>query len=116
MGRLPSLTYKVGNDIVHTFRVEVSVVLLLNLRSCSFRTCARPVDPPMPTRYRTQSSRFGAWVGREELFERKRGGDPHFRGWDECVKSSRIKLLLVAGYADTYHSALEKPLRLTSDR
>jgi hypothetical protein len=24
-------------------------------------------------------------VVREELFERERGGDPDFQGWDECV-------------------------------
>ena len=25
-------------------------------------------------------------VGREALFERERGGNPDFRGWDECVR------------------------------
>jgi ATP-dependent DNA ligase len=28
---------------------------------------------------------YSQWVGREELFERERGGGPDFRGWDECV-------------------------------
>ena len=35
----------------------------------------------------TQNSRFGEWVGREVLFERERGGDPDFRGWDGCLRA-----------------------------
>jgi bifunctional non-homologous end joining protein LigD len=31
---------------------------------------------------------YSQWVGREELFERERGGDPDFRGWDECVRTA----------------------------
>jgi bifunctional non-homologous end joining protein LigD len=30
---------------------------------------------------------YSQWLGREELFERKRGGDPDFRGWDGCVRA-----------------------------
>ncbi len=30
---------------------------------------------------------YSQWVGREELFERERGGDPDFRGWNECVRA-----------------------------
>jgi len=29
---------------------------------------------------------YSQWVGREELFERERGGDPDLRGWDGCVR------------------------------
>jgi len=30
---------------------------------------------------------YSQWAGREEFFERERGGDPDFRGWDECVRA-----------------------------
>ena len=30
---------------------------------------------------------YSQWVGREELFERERGGDPDFRGWDDYVSA-----------------------------
>jgi len=30
---------------------------------------------------------YSQWVGREELFESERGGDPDFRGWDDCVRA-----------------------------
>ena len=29
----------------------------------------------------------GSNPGRKELFERERGGDPDFRGWDGCVRA-----------------------------
>jgi ATP-dependent DNA ligase len=29
---------------------------------------------------------YSQWIGREELFERERGGGPDFRGCDECVR------------------------------
>jgi hypothetical protein len=33
-----------------------------------------------------RNGNYSQWVGREELFERERGGDPDFRGWDDCVR------------------------------
>ena len=29
---------------------------------------------------------YSQWVGREELFERERGGDPDMQRWDDCVR------------------------------
>jgi hypothetical protein len=34
-----------------------------------------------------RNRQYSQWVGREELFERERGGGPDFRGWDECAKA-----------------------------
>ena len=30
---------------------------------------------------------YSQWVGREELFDRERGGDPDFREWDGCARA-----------------------------
>jgi hypothetical protein len=30
---------------------------------------------------------YSQWVGLGELFVHERGGDPDFRGWDECVRA-----------------------------
>ena len=32
------------------------------------------------------SEPLSQWVGREELFERERGGNPDLWGWDQCVR------------------------------
>jgi bifunctional non-homologous end joining protein LigD len=34
-----------------------------------------------------RNTAYSQWVGREELFERERGGDPDFQVWDDCVKA-----------------------------
>jgi hypothetical protein len=34
------------------------------------------------------------WVGREELFERERGGDPDFQVWDGCALASESASVL----------------------
>jgi bifunctional non-homologous end joining protein LigD len=34
-----------------------------------------------------RNTAYSQWVGREELFERERGGDPDFQVWDECVRA-----------------------------
>jgi len=43
-----------------------------------------PQEPSSWLKIRNRS--YSQWVGREELFERKRGGDPDFRGWGGCVR------------------------------
>jgi hypothetical protein len=44
--------------------------------------------PDQPTSWlKIRNRSYSQWVGREELFERERGGDPDFRGWDECVRA-----------------------------
>jgi hypothetical protein len=40
-----------------------------------------------PTWLKIRNRSYSQWVGREELFERERGGDPDFRGWDDCVRA-----------------------------
>jgi bifunctional non-homologous end joining protein LigD len=38
---------------------------------------------------------YSQWMGREELFERERGRDPHFQVWDGCVAAcAEIELAL----------------------
>jgi ATP-dependent DNA ligase len=39
------------------------------------------------TWFKIRNRSYSQWVGREELFERERGGDPDFHGWDECVRA-----------------------------
>jgi hypothetical protein len=42
-------------------------------------------DQPMSW-LKIRNRQYSQWVGREELFERERGGDPDYRGWDDCVR------------------------------
>jgi hypothetical protein len=42
---------------------------------------------------KVRNRQYSQWVGREELFERERGGDPDFRGWDDCVRACEIAKL-----------------------
>jgi hypothetical protein len=37
------------------------------------------------TWFKIRNRSYSQWVGREELFEWERGGDPDVQGWDECV-------------------------------
>jgi bifunctional non-homologous end joining protein LigD len=48
----------------------------------------RKSDPYLPehaTRLKIRNQNYSQWVGREELFERERGGDPDFQVWDGCA-------------------------------
>jgi bifunctional non-homologous end joining protein LigD len=48
----------------------------------------RKADPYLPehaTWLKIRNQDYSQWAGREELFERERGGDPGFHVWDECV-------------------------------
>jgi bifunctional non-homologous end joining protein LigD len=47
-----------------------------------------PYLPQEPSSWvKIRNRRYSQWVGREELFERERGGDPDFWGWDQCVRA-----------------------------
>ncbi len=41
--------------------------------------------PEHATWLKIRNREYSQWVGREELFERERGGDPDFQVWDGCV-------------------------------
>ena len=44
-----------------------------------------PYLPEQPTSWlKIRSRSYRQWIGREELFEQERGGDPDFRVWDLC--------------------------------
>ena len=48
----------------------------------------RKADPYLPdhaTWLKIRNREYSQWVGREELFERERGGDPDFQVWDGCA-------------------------------
>ena len=48
----------------------------------------RKSDPYLPGHaswLKIRNHAYSPWVGREELFERERGGDPHFQVWDGCA-------------------------------
>jgi bifunctional non-homologous end joining protein LigD len=48
----------------------------------------RKSDPYLPehgTWLKIRNQEYSQWVGREELFERKRGVDPDFQLWDGCA-------------------------------
>jgi hypothetical protein len=34
---------------------------------------------------KVRNQQYSQWIGREELFERKRGSDPDFPVWDGCA-------------------------------
>jgi bifunctional non-homologous end joining protein LigD len=40
-----------------------------------------------PTWFKIRNQNYTQWAGREELFERERGGDPDLRIWDSCTLS-----------------------------
>jgi hypothetical protein len=50
--------------------------------------CTLPDRGTMWFKIRNRS--YSQWVGREELFERERGGDPDFRGRDDCVAACEV--------------------------
>jgi len=37
------------------------------------------------TWFKIRNRTYSQWAGREELFERERGGDPDAGGWHQCV-------------------------------
>jgi ATP-dependent DNA ligase len=39
------------------------------------------------TWFKIRNRNYSQWAGREELFERERGGDPDVRHWDSCVSA-----------------------------
>ena len=49
-----------------------------------------PQEPSSWVKIRNRS--YNQWVGREELSEGERGGDPDFRGWDDCVGRVPLRL------------------------
>jgi hypothetical protein len=50
-----------------------------------------PYLPDQPTSWlKIRNRGYSQWVGREELFEREQGGDPDFRGWDQCVRACAV--------------------------
>lgn len=42
------------------------------------------------TWFKIRNRSYSQWVGRQELFERERGGDPDVRIWDSCVKACDV--------------------------
>ena len=53
----------------------------------------RKSDPYLPdhaTWLKVRNQNYSQWIGREELFERERGGDPDLRVWDECTLACEI--------------------------
>ena len=51
-------------------------------------TCLRMSDPYLPERatWKIRNRNYSQWVGREELFEREREGDPEFAAWNTCAQ------------------------------
>jgi hypothetical protein len=50
----------------------------------------RKSDPYLPehaTWLKIRNHNYSQWAGREELFERERGGDPDFQVWDTCASA-----------------------------
>jgi bifunctional non-homologous end joining protein LigD len=48
----------------------------------------RKSDPYLPDHaswLKIRNQNYSQWVGREELFERERGGDPEFEVWNQCA-------------------------------
>lgn len=48
----------------------------------------RKFDPYLPdqaTWYKIRNPNYSQWAGREELFERERGGDPDLDVWEQCA-------------------------------
>jgi hypothetical protein len=51
------------------------------LRAIVAKLKSGPYLPPEPFSWvKIRNRSYSQWVGREELFERERGGDPDFRG------------------------------------
>jgi ATP-dependent DNA ligase len=44
-----------------------------------------PYVPDHANWLKIRNRSYSQWVGREELFERERGGDPDFQVWDACA-------------------------------
>ena len=48
----------------------------------------RRFDPYLPDQanwLKNRNQNYSQWIGREELFECERGGDPDLRLWNECM-------------------------------
>ena len=45
---------------------------------------SEPYLPDQATWVKIRNHDYSQWVGREELFERERGGDPDLQVWDAC--------------------------------
>jgi bifunctional non-homologous end joining protein LigD len=46
--------------------------------------------PDHATWLKVRNQNYSQWIGREELFERERGGDPDLQVWDECTLACEI--------------------------
>lgn len=53
----------------------------------------RKFDPYLPDTswYKIRNRDYSQWVGREELFERDRKGDPDIMVWDECALACDVE-------------------------
>ena len=50
-----------------------------------------PYLPDQETTWcKIRNQSYSQWAGREELFERERGGDPDVRIWDACTLGMRV--------------------------
>ena len=48
--------------------------------------------------YKIRNRNYSQWVGREELFEREREGEPEFAPWSTCVQACDIAEQLIHAY------------------
>jgi hypothetical protein len=55
--------------------------------------------------FKIRNRSYSQWVGREGLFERERGGDPDFPGWDSCVAACAGRCVIAVAQVGNQRSS-----------
>lgn len=90
--RLRSVLPSIGSGLLYCDHVEGDGLGLFRL-ACTHDlegiVAKQKYAPYLPeqekTWFKVRNHSYSQWVGREELFERERGGDPDVRLWESCV-------------------------------